>query len=185
MQYHQGPGFHYVVSSQPLCFWHHPQGFTLISWLAPHRSKMAAQVQTSSSSIHQHFLRSRDGFLFFLSAPSWIMFSLALCTPASLDYFKLITFFIPISYQSTWVSMVHIPPPLHWLTHTLISSPSVVSWQVSVPVICSQYIVCSLSWQYYSYSHLISICLFYNKETMSGLFYHGPQHQASVWTVGT
>ena len=43
-----------------LCCWHHRQGFTLISWLAPHSSKLAAKVQTSSSS-HQLF-RTRVGF---------------------------------------------------------------------------------------------------------------------------
>lgn len=91
--------------------------------------------------------------------------------PSFTDYFKLITFFILTSIKAHGFPW-YIPPPLHLVnTHSTSSQcKSYGSGSVFHAALASK---STPSWQYYSYSHLISICLFYNKETWFLVwFYH-------------
>lgn len=116
MQYHQGPGF-------SLCsFFSAFYAFGTIlrgSHWSPGLLLTVAKWQLKSKPHHPHTnTLGQEMVSFFLSAPSWIMFSLALCTPASLDYFKLITFFILTSIKAHGFPW-YIPPPLHLVnTHS-------------------------------------------------------------------
>lgn len=139
MQYHQGPGF-------SLCsFFSAFYAFGIIlrgSHRSPGLLLTVAKWQLKSKPHHPHTNSSGQEMVSFFLPTFLILNHVPTCSlhPSFTGLFQAHHICYSYFYQSTWVSMVH-SSLFTWLTHTLISSPSVNLMTRSVPVICSQYIV--------------------------------------------